>query len=293
MAPGRPAIFGEVLFDCFPDGSRVLGGAPFNVAWHLQALGLAPHFVSRVGADAAGAEVLAEMREWGMDTSGVERDPAHPTGQVVVSLVGGEPRYDIVPDQAYDHITLHGEAPADAPLLYHGSLALRSPASRAALDRLKASTRAPVFLDVNLRDPWWDAAGVSRLIDGARWCKLNGEELTRLAGPGGIEERGRRLIERHDLDWIFVTRGAAGAVALSRDGAVRAVAPPREAPVVDTVGAGDAFSAALITGILGGWAVETMLSRAQGLASAVCGVRGAVARDRGFYSEVTRAWRTP
>ena len=67
-------IFGEVLFDHFPDGKRVLGGAPFNVAWHLQAFGLAPHFISRVGADAEGEAVLAAMRDWGMDTQGVQID---------------------------------------------------------------------------------------------------------------------------------------------------------------------------------------------------------------------------
>ena len=64
METKRPWIFGEVLFDCFPDGSRVLGGAPFNVAWHLQALGLEPLFLSRVGRDAAGREIRTAMGEW-------------------------------------------------------------------------------------------------------------------------------------------------------------------------------------------------------------------------------------
>ena len=85
----RPLIFGEVLFDAFPDGSRVLGGAPFNVAWHLRALGLDPLLVSRVGADGAGDEVLRAMHDWQLDVSGVQRDPNHPTGRVPVTLEGG------------------------------------------------------------------------------------------------------------------------------------------------------------------------------------------------------------
>ncbi|MGB5338517.1 MAG: PfkB family carbohydrate kinase, partial [Gammaproteobacteria bacterium] len=94
-------IFGEVLFDHFPDGKHVLGGAPFNVAWHLQAFGLTPRFISRVGADAEGESVLAAMRDWGMDTQAVQIDAQRPTGRVSVQIVDDEPAYDIVADCAY------------------------------------------------------------------------------------------------------------------------------------------------------------------------------------------------
>ena len=104
-------IFGEVLFDHFPDGKRVLGGAPFNVAWHLQAFGRAPRFISRVGADAEGRSVLNAMRDWGMDTQSVQVDERLPTGRVSVAIVDNEPAYDIVADCAYDTIK-----PAPQPL---------------------------------------------------------------------------------------------------------------------------------------------------------------------------------
>ena len=97
---GRPLLFGEVLHDCFPDGSRVLGGAPFNVACHLRALGLDPDLVSRVGDDAAGREVLAAMRERTLDRAGIQIDHARPTGRVAVRIDAGEPRFDILADQA-------------------------------------------------------------------------------------------------------------------------------------------------------------------------------------------------
>ncbi len=86
MSDPQVCIFGEVLFDHFPDGKRVLGGAPFNVAWHLQAFGLAPRFISRVGADAEGESVLTAMREWGMDTQAVQIDAHRPTGRVSVQI---------------------------------------------------------------------------------------------------------------------------------------------------------------------------------------------------------------
>ncbi len=100
----RPLIFGEVLFDVMPDGTRVLGGAPFNVAWHLEAFGLRPLMITRVGVDESGDEVLTAMASWGMDTSGVQRDDTYPTGRVEVDLDDGEPTFHILPDQAYDHL---------------------------------------------------------------------------------------------------------------------------------------------------------------------------------------------
>ena len=286
----RPLIFGEVLFDCFPDGSRVLGGAPFNVAWHLRALGAEPHFVSRVGVDPAGEEVLAAMQGWQMDVSGMQRDPDHPTGQVAITLADGQPSYEILPDQAYDHIAPPAAEPQGVALVYHGSLALRQQASRRALDEIRTRCAAPVFVDVNLRDPWWDAQTVARLLDGARWCKLNDHELTTLAGPGEPVDAARRLVARHGLEQVFVTLGAAGAVALGTDGDFESVAPARDITVVDTVGAGDAFASTLIAGLLNGWPVAVTLQRAQQLASAICGLRGALAREPAFYREFLTRW---
>jgi fructokinase len=133
--PDRACIFGEVLFDRFPDGRRVLGGAPFNVAWHLRAFGEDPWLVSRVGDDEDGATVRAAMRDWGMDASGLQTDPQLPTGRVQVSIEDGEPAYDIVCPAAWDAIEAPGRlesGPCCCALLYHGSLALRRESSHAA-----------------------------------------------------------------------------------------------------------------------------------------------------------------
>ena len=100
----RLCIFGEVLFDHFPDGKHVLGGAPFNVAWHLQAFGQAPYFISRIGDDAEGETVRNAMRDWGMNTEGLQIDKHLPTGRVDIEFVDNEPHYDIVHPCAYDAI---------------------------------------------------------------------------------------------------------------------------------------------------------------------------------------------
>lgn len=287
-----PLIFGEALFDCFPDGSQVLGGAPFNVAWHLQGFSTAPCFVSRVGSDALGERIVAAMTDHGMDLSGLQRDPDHATGLVQVSLTGGEPSYDIVSDRAYDHIDA-GVLPEVPPgaLLYHGTLALRQPTSAAALAALCAEGDPAVFIDVNLRAPWWDTTLVIALLERARWVKLNADELALLAPAGdNVEARARALCERHQLDLLFVTLGAQGALAMAADGQVERVAPGGAVEVVDAVGAGDGFASVLILGLLRDWPLALTLARAQAFAQAIVGRRGATVSDPGFYADWLAQW---
>jgi fructokinase len=282
----RPLVFGEVLFDVMPDGDRVLGGAPFNVAWHLEAFGLRPLMVTRVGSDQSGDEVLTAMESWGMDTSGVQRDGIHPTGQVEVELENGEPTFHILPDRAYDH--LDGESAAQLmdgetySFLYHGSLILRGQVSRAALGRLKNASDLPVFIDVNLRDPWWKREDVLASVGEARWVKLNEVELELLAGASDVEAA-EAFRFAHELDTVIVTRGKRGAIVVDAGGTFEAV-PPAVVEVVDTVGAGDAFSAMIILGLSVGWSTERTLERALEFAAAVCAVPGATTRDHRLYT---------
>jgi len=299
-ASGRPVIVGEVLFDVFEDQKRVLGGAPFNVAWHLQAFGLDPLVVTRIGDDVLGAEIVSAMDRWGMDRSAVQVDPSAATGRVEVDLGDEGPDFDIVPDQAYDRIDSTAAVAAvrsvPSALLYHGTLLARSAAGREVLRELVATVAAPVFIDVNLRDPWWDATTVLSLLDRAQWAKLNDDELGRLVGPpddpsiaDDIEAAAERFARRHDLDELVMTCGAQGVMVFT-DGRLIAGRPPESIEVVDTVGAGDAFSAVWIAGALGGWPTGVTVARALSFAAMVCGLRGATADDRRLYDETLAAW---
>jgi fructokinase len=288
----RPVIFGEVLFDVFPDGTEVLGGAPFNVAWHLQAFGRKPLFVSRVGNDALGRAIRAAMQDWEMETAGLQMDSTYPTGLVKISLAGGEPTFDILPERAYDRIDAESLPPMEAgALLYHGSLALRGETSRAAFERIRERHAPRRFVDVNLRRPWWEAGQVLDLLEGAAWAKINGDELAALVPEAGepMEQAGR-LQERFGLETLYVTEGAAGAFARTPDGDFPRVHPAAEVQVVDAVGAGDAFASVLILGILSGWPLQQTLNRAQDFASAIVGRRGATVRDPGLYRAFRQVW---
>ncbi len=281
-------VFGEVLFDHFPDGSRVLGGAPFNVAWHLQAFGRRPLFVSRVGCDPEGEQVRSAMQAWGMDTRGLQTDPDRPTGRVRVDIVAGEPHYEIVEDSAWDAIE---PAPVTGcELLYHGSLALRSARSAAALQRLWDTEPGRVFIDVNLRPPWWRRDHLEGALARADWIKLNGDELARLQRTGP-EDPLPGLLQAYDLQGVVVTHGADGAELVASDGQRARVTGGDRVVVVDTVGAGDAFAAVMLLGLALAWPLDITLRRAQQFAARVVGQRGATVGDTGFYAEFVRAWQ--
>jgi fructokinase len=294
MIPAAICVYGEVLFDHFPDGRRVLGGAPFNVAWHLQAFGLAPRFISRVGADAEGEAVLTAMYDWGMDTRFVQTDPHRPTGRVSVRIVDNEPSYDIVSNCAYDAIEPTGVDLPSGALLYHGSLALRSAVSRGSLDALLHSAPpAHIFLDVNLRPPWWEPEAVRALIRRADWVKLNHEELEALyPGHGESPAQASRFLAENSLQGMVLTLGAGGAHAVTAGGDSCLVRPAQSIEVVDTVGAGDAFAAVMILGLARGWPLAQTLERAQQFASRIVGRRGATVHERDFYLPLLEAWES-
>jgi fructokinase len=288
----QPVIFGEVLFDHFPDGSVVLGGAPFNVAWHLQALGISPLLISRVGDDPLGHRILDTMSAWGMDLSGIQLDTDHPTGTVEVTFERSEPRFDIVSDRAYDFIDSAKLPTIAAPaLLYHGSLALRSPHSRNAAEQLLAEDKTPVFMDVNLRPPWWKKSQLRSLLERATWAKLNDVELLELeTAEDDLQTRARKLQLELELELVIITLGKKGAMALGADGTVKNVTPNSGDKLVDSVGAGDAFSAIVIYGLLRGWDLQKILERAQAFASAIVGIRGATPSEREFYKPFINDW---
>jgi fructokinase len=292
MKNAHPVVFGEVLFDRFPDGHVVPGGAPFNVARHLQAFGRGPLMISRVGNDALGRTIRQIMEDWSMALPGLQLDSQHPTGTVDVSFHADEPSYDIVDQCAYDFIDAALLPPLpECGVLYHGSLALRNPVSRQALQRLRREGDLAVFVDVNLRAPWWQREAVLAMLQQARWAKLNADELACLCPEAGsLEERARYLLASHELEWLVVTLGAAGAQAFTAAAETLSIAPVQTTPVADTVGAGDAFASVLLLGLLLDWPMQQTLQRAQAFASAIVGVRGATVSDAGFYEKNCADW---
>lgn len=292
LLEGRPVIFGEVLFDSFPDGSEVLGGAPFNVARHLHGFDLEPLFISRIGEDRRGEQVYEAMAGWGMDISGLQQDAQYPTGAVRIAMQGSRHAFDILPQQAYDYIdaaqALSLLQQHQLSLLYFGSLIERESVSRHTLQQLRLLP-VPLFSDVNLRAPWWDFERVVSILQSVDWGKLNEEELATLGYTGDLESAAKQMREHFAMQLLVVTRGEAGALLITADKVLRG-SPVAVRKLVDTVGAGDAFSAVVMLGMSKGWPLEKTLVLALEFAAHICEVRGAVLPDNRYYQMCLAKW---
>jgi len=280
-------VFGEVLFDCFPGGEQVLGGAPLNVAWHLQALGDDPVFISGIGDDVLGQKILTTMLDWGMATQSIQIDPVHQTGQVEVTIIENDPQYCITPNCAYDHISAERlEKLPNNGIIYHGTLGLRNNISKDCLQSIAQQPNLSIFLDVNLRNPWWQKDEVLDWLAQARWAKLNEDELQQLGFVSDdISKSMQQLQAQFHLELLIVTLGEKGAMVMTADGQLYQEEAVLVDCIIDTVGAGDGFSALFIHGLRAGWPIMKTLSIAQQFAAKIIGLRGATTTEAGFYRE--------
>ena len=290
-------IIGEVLFDLFEDGAAVLGGAPFNVAWHLQGLGQSPLLISRVGQDQYGEQIYTTMGAWGMDVSGLQIDPQHATGLVTVKLEQGQPSFDICDDVAYDYINLNqadsGLVNVTSPFLYYGSLAARHPQVSDLIQQLRQGAVSS-FLDINLRPPWWNKSGVAKLIQGTNCLKVNDDELMTLTGANNelVEMIGaaKDLLPEYHIETVIITLGERGALMITADNVIQS-RPVKVDNLQDTVGAGDAFSAICMLGMIHDWASDDILQRATEFAAKICEQRGASSPNMDLYDFYKKQWQ--
>lgn len=277
------AGIGEVLWDCYPDGAH-FGGAPANFASHAASLGAESWMVSAVGTDAHGDRALQVLSDLKVRCDLVARDPKHSTGQVLVTLDAERvPRYEISLDVAWDHLTWSehfGAFATRCDAICFGSLAQRSPDSRATIRRFVAAVRRSALrvFDVNLRQRFFDRETIDASLRLASALKLNDEELPVIAELCEIRARApreilRELMTRYDLRLAALTRGPRGALLLDDRGEDDCLAP--ETVVVDTVGAGDAFTAALVSDFLRGLPLSRINRHANAVASFVCSQAGA------------------
>ena len=301
-------VFGEALVDDFAT-EQVVGGAPFNVARHLSAFMAPQLMITRVGADQNGATIQAEFERFAMSQAGLQRDAIEETGRVIVERGPKGHRFVIVPNQAYDYIAreyaLAAAKTFEPGAFYFGTLAQRSERSRGTLKALLSSTRGTRFLDVNMRDGQVDERIVSDSLHAADIAKVNEDELQALFGwyfqlgpndppmaAGETRSACGALLQMFGLQALIVTLGHRGSVYFGAGGiTIDTRDTPAPPFVIDTVGAGDAFSAIFLLGRARGWPLALTLARANEFAGAICAIPGAVPRDLGFYDKWMTRWR--
>jgi fructokinase len=276
---------GEALFDCFEDHTN-LGGAPLNATLAALSLGkpfgLIGQLVSRVGRDALGQRILDTVSARGMDSSTIQLDDQEPTGRVNVTLVDGQPEYEIITNVAWDRIQwnhLLEELAGEAAGITFGTLAQRSETSRQTIWKfLESAPQAVRFFDVNLRQNFYNGEILHRSCELATAIKFNGEELRTVTDQLRLDPRDPMgdLQNKYSFQAIVLTHGEKGTELITPDGRYRGPVPkfPAE-PGCDPVGAGDACGATCLVGLILGWDAERIVTSANRVGAYVASRRGA------------------
>lgn len=280
-------IFGEVLVDNVGDQWHP-GGAPFNVASHLRALGQDPLFISAIGNDDIGDFLLKQASSWEIDLSGIQKNN-YPSGLVDVHIDNGEPTYEILDNRAYDYIDNNLNIDlTKADILYYGSLALRNSTSRSSLNSIIKQFNGTVFVDINIRHPWFSLDSYKSYITDIDWLKLNHHELFEVIdGTEDIEHAIKQLSMQNNIKNIICTRGKDDVILYSRKkDAFFYKKTIENQNIKTTVGAGDSFAASVIDSIKKDEDYKLLLSRAVKISSEVCGINGAIPEDKSFYDRI-------
>jgi len=286
------AGIGELLWDVLPE-AEVLGGAPVNFSYHVTALGAKGVPISTIGLDPRGGKALDELRQRGLETSAISLCPDFDTGYVLAAVdAEGKARYDFPDEVAWDHLLINEYAEnliTRLDAVCFGSLAQRSEQSRRAihgfLDALRGET-LKVF-DINLRQDFYSRKVIEESLKRTDILKLNDEELpvlARLLDLGGSGDRWlASLMDRYHLKMAVLTRGGGGSLLLTPDKGSEH--PGIITEVEDTIGAGDAFTAAATLGFLQEMALEDINEQANRVAAYVCSQRGGMPPMPDFLRE--------
>lgn len=291
-------VLGEILFDVFPDGKR-LGGAPFNFAYHLKMLDFNVRFISRVGRDGHGDEILDFLQQSGFDINDIQQDPDHSTGSVLVTVhPGGSHDFSIVPDTAYDYLAYDSRIRSlcrdNWSLFYFGTLIQRSTGNTRLIKKICAQKpgKAKVFCDINLRPGCYTPASIETCLSLADLLKLNDEELAEISGdryPDRLKTDSiRHLMQTYSLEQLLLTRAEKGSQWFAAREVHTSRVPDKCPDTGDTVGAGDAYAAMAVAGYLAGNPPEKAMRLAQEFAGTVCEIKGAIPGDRSVYREFQR-----
>lgn len=270
--------FGETLWDLLPTG-RKAGGAPMNVAFHANQLGLESRIISKIGDDDLGKELKLFLQNIGVSVDLIQTDSTFPTGMVNVMLdQNGSPSYEIVSEVAWDHIHYDDKLKdfvKNASALIFGSLACRTAHNKRTLLECADLANIRVF-DVNLRTPFYSKSLIEELLGKADIVKMNDEELAIIGewlGVSGNEQSQLEYIKnKFSLDLAILTKGRHGAACLDETGYHEQ--PGFQVKVQDTIGSGDAFLAAFLSRYLKGESTDDCLVFASAVGAMVATKQG-------------------
>ena len=275
------AGIGELLWDVLPTGKQV-GGAPCNFAFHAMQAGCESIVFSAVGNDQPGDELLSALAALNINCEYIQRN-SFPTGMVTVTLnEKGHPQYVIHENTAWDNIVFNTKTESkikELDAVCFGSLGQRNSVSAATIQRLLDAVKPGCLkvFDINLRQHFYSPEIITKSLEFATILKLNDEELPVLAGlftlTGEVKNQLKQLLNRFNLRYIAYTMGEKGSIIMT-DNEFSFLESPKVV-VADTVGAGDSFTAVLLSGLLKGAPLTKVHEMATRAAAYVCTQKGA------------------
>jgi len=282
--------FGEILFDVYPDGKK-LGGAPFNFIYHIIKLTGKANFVSRVGNDQNGDEILQILKDREISSEFIQIDQNHKTGVAKTTLNEKKiPDFIIEENVAYDFIELTDPLKKlisqNTDCFYFGTLAQRSEQSRNTVQKLAADPNIKCICDLNIRQNYYTPETIEQSLSAADVLKLNEQELelvNKLIIKSEVNktETVEKMMRIFNIELLCVTKGSSGAI-LYKDGQENYYKIKND-KVVDTVGAGDAYASMLCIGYLMNWSIEKINKLASEFANEIIKVKGALPEDDTVY----------
>ena len=272
---------GEILWDLLPSG-KMLGGAPTNFAFHANQLGGRGIPVSAVGDDELGNEIFSELNKRNIDSNFIQQIENQKTGVVEITFNEAEPNYNIIENVAWDNLQITDELLRlfeNADAVCFGTLAQRSKNNKVVIDTLLSVTKSSCikYFDINLRQNYYSYELINHIAQISNIIKLNEDELKVLSNIFDLEgdrlQKCRLIIQQFDLDLVVLTMGNKGSLLVTLNDSSQI--KPVINQVVDTIGAGDSFSAAIIIGLLNQLDLKSLNEFASEVSSFVCSCQGA------------------
>ncbi len=285
---------GEILFDVYPNG-KSLGGAPLNFIYHVIKLTGNGNFISRIGADDLGKEIVNILDERQIPRLFLQEDRKHKTGEAITSLNDNKiPTFKIEEDRAYDFIELNETVENllnnETECMYFGTLAQRSGTSANTIQSLFGKD-IKYFCDLNIRQNFYTKEIIKSSLYASNVLKLNTDELNLISDlffekNMNVTETSKMILENFNLDLLCVTKGEEGAIIFNNSNESNSYnAHIKKEEIVDTVGAGDAFASILCLGYLKSWNIEKINKTAAEFAGEIVKVDGALPEDDSIYDE--------
>ncbi len=287
----RVTSIGEILFDIFPK-SKTLGGASFNFIYHVIKLTGKGNFVSRIGKDECGKQILEFFTKNNLPDDFIQSDPVHPTGESIAILDADKiPSWEIKTGTAYDYIEMKDKIQrlieTKTDCLYFGTLAQRNPTTRETIHHF-FNKDLKYFCDLNIRQHFYTKDLIEDCINACNILKLNIEELhlvnTLLLNKNfDTYETPKWLLNEYSIERLCVTYGDQGAIIF--EGNLNSHYKLKVDNVIDTVGAGDAYAAVFCIGYLNGWDIEKTNEMASNFAGEIVKINGALPKNPALYEK--------